>query len=107
MGTTQSTISGNIGFSLLFRSYLKHNCSLPDIELFFREFYFFFVAGVKKRPCLLYFYRFAADPSSYETTVRNLFTLSHLINRQEVTLVFDTIDQPYIYPKKLKDRSGH
>ena len=46
MGTTQFTISGNIGFSLLFRSYLKHNCSLPNIELFFRELYFFFVAGV-------------------------------------------------------------
>jgi len=52
----------------------------------------------------VHYLRFAADPSSYETTVRNLFTLSHLINRQEVTLVFDTIDQPYIYPKKLKDR---
>ena len=47
MGTTQSTISGNIGFSLSLP--LKHNFSLPDIELFFRELYFFFVAGVKKK----------------------------------------------------------
>lgn len=33
----------------------------------------------------VHYLKFAADPDSFEATVRNLFTLSHLINRQEVS----------------------
>lgn len=51
----------------------------------------------------VHYLKFAADPDSFEATVRNLFTLSHLINRQEVSLVFDSLEQPYIYLQKGKE----
>jgi len=59
----------------------------------------------------IHYLELVADPTSYENTVRNMFTVSFLLNRSEVGLVFDRGDQPYLYivkdKHKLKDREDH
>ena len=52
----------------------------------------------------VHYLKFVADPTSYENTVRNMFTVSFLINRLEVSLFFDEDDQPHIFFEKDKKR---
>jgi len=52
----------------------------------------------------VHYLKFVADPTSYENTVRNMFSLSFLINRLDVSLFFDSNDQPHIYFEKDKAR---
>ena len=57
----------------------------------------------------VHYFRFAVDPASFEATVRNMLTLSFLLNRHEAVLVFDKRDQPHIFlkddEKRLKNRA--
>jgi len=59
----------------------------------------------------IHYLKLVTDPNSYENTVRNMFTVSFLLNRSEVGLVFDREDQPYLYivkdKHKLRDRDDH
>jgi len=59
----------------------------------------------------VHYLELVTDPESYENTVRNMFTVSFLLNRSEVGLVFDGDEQPYLYvlkdKHKLKDRDDH
>jgi len=45
----------------------------------------------------VHYFRFVTDPVSFENTVRNVLTVSFLLNRNEVSLIFDDNDQPYIF----------
>jgi len=59
----------------------------------------------------IHYLELVTDPGSYENTVRNMFTVSFLLNRSEVGMVFDGDDQPYLYiikdKHKLRDREDH
>ena len=52
----------------------------------------------------VHYLKFVADPTSYENTVRNMFTVSFLINREVVYLFFDSNDQPHIYFEEDKGK---